>query len=216
MIRSSCWIDCRRRRRRDGRRAGSSRARIDFTRLGAFGHSMGGVMAGQFCVEDRRCRAGLNLDGIPQYGTMIDATMSRPFMMVYSARPGRAGASDAIYRRVRPPVLPRRRAGHPAPRLHRHGVLGRTAARAAGDRPDCPGANRRHHPRRWSGSSSTRNSWAGARRCCPGRRGFRKSRSGHSRRRHGDGRATPRIIALVSPAEPSWLPVRWARLNQRN
>jgi predicted dienelactone hydrolase len=77
--------------------------RIDMTRLGVFGHSMGGVTAGQFCVEDRRCKAGLNLDGIPQYGTMIDTTMSRPFLMVYSARPGRAGASDAIYRRAARP-----------------------------------------------------------------------------------------------------------------
>jgi len=74
-------------------------ARIDLPRLGVFGHSMGGVTAAQFCVEDRRCAAGLNLDGIPQYGTMIDAAMSRPFLMVYSARPGRAGASDPIYRR---------------------------------------------------------------------------------------------------------------------
>jgi predicted dienelactone hydrolase len=74
--------------------------RLDLTRLGAAGHSMGGVMAGQFCVEDRRCKAGLNLDGIPQYGTMIDAKMPAPFMMVYSARPGRAGASDYIYSRA--------------------------------------------------------------------------------------------------------------------
>src|SRR6185436_14303265 len=48
---------------------------------------------------------------------------------------------------LRTPVLPRRRAGYPSPRLPRHGVLGRTAARAAGDGPDCPGENRRHHPR---------------------------------------------------------------------
>ena len=74
-------------------------ARLDLSRLGAAGHSMGGVMAGQFCVEDRRCKAGLNLDGIPQYGTMIDTPMPAPFMMVYSGRPGRAGASDLIYRR---------------------------------------------------------------------------------------------------------------------
>lgn len=73
-------------------------AALDMTRIGVFGHSMGGVTAAQFCLEDRRCRAGLNLDGIPQYGTMIDASMQRPFLMVYSARPGRLGASDAIYR----------------------------------------------------------------------------------------------------------------------
>jgi predicted dienelactone hydrolase len=74
-------------------------AKLDLSRLGAAGHSMGGVMAGQFCVEDRRCKAGLNLDGIPQYGTMIDTPMPAPFMMVYSGRPGRAGASDLIYSR---------------------------------------------------------------------------------------------------------------------
>jgi len=61
---------------------------------------MGGVISGAFCLEDRRCRAGLNLDGIPQYGTMIDRRMPQPFLMVYSARPGRTGASDAIYRRA--------------------------------------------------------------------------------------------------------------------
>ena len=60
---------------------------------------MGGVAAGQFCVEDRRCKAGLNLDGIPQYGTMIDTPMPAPFLMVYSGRTGRAGASDIIYKR---------------------------------------------------------------------------------------------------------------------
>jgi dienelactone hydrolase len=80
--------------------AGPLASRLDLGRLGAFGHSMGGVTSGQFCLEDRRCRAGLNLDGIPQYGTMIDKKLSQPFLMVYSARPGRTGASDAIYRRA--------------------------------------------------------------------------------------------------------------------
>jgi dienelactone hydrolase len=80
--------------------AGRLASRLDLGRLGAFGHSMGGVTSGQFCLEDRRCRAGLNLDGIPQYGTLIDQRLSVPFLMVYSARPGRTGASDAIYRRA--------------------------------------------------------------------------------------------------------------------
>jgi dienelactone hydrolase len=83
--------------------AGRLAERLDMTRVGVFGHSMGGVTAAQFCVEDRRCKAGLNLDGIPQYGTMIDASMPHPFLMVYSARPGRLGASDAIYRRAAHP-----------------------------------------------------------------------------------------------------------------
>jgi predicted dienelactone hydrolase len=74
--------------------------RVDLSRVGVFGHSMGGVVAGQFCVEDRRCRAGLNLDGIPQSGTMVDTTMPAPFLMVYSGRPGRLGANDVLYRRA--------------------------------------------------------------------------------------------------------------------
>ena len=74
-------------------------AKLDLSRLGVAGHSMGGVAGGQLCVEDRRCKAALNLDGIPQYGTMIDTLMPAPFLMVYSGRAGRAGASDIIYRR---------------------------------------------------------------------------------------------------------------------
>ena len=83
--------------------AGRLAARLDVRRVGAFGHSMGGVTAGQFCVDDARCAAGLNLDGIPQSGTMIDKPLSRPFLMVYSARPGRLGASDPIYQRAARP-----------------------------------------------------------------------------------------------------------------
>ena len=83
--------------------AGQIAGRVDMRRLGAFGHSMGGVTAAAFCVEDKRCRAALNLDGIPQYGSMVDASMARPFLMVYSERPGRLGASDAIYARAAHP-----------------------------------------------------------------------------------------------------------------
>ena len=88
-----------------GGAAGRLIARLDTRSVGVFGHSMGGVTAAAFCVEDRRCRAGLNLDGIPQYGSMIDTPMPRPFLMVYSARPGRTGASDAIYRRAANPYI---------------------------------------------------------------------------------------------------------------
>src|SRR6185295_15007204 len=83
--------------------AGLLAGRFDLTRLGALGHSMGGVTAAQFCSEDRRCRAALNLDGIPQYGPLIDKSLGRPFLMVYSARAGRLGASDAIYARAASP-----------------------------------------------------------------------------------------------------------------
>jgi dienelactone hydrolase len=78
-------------------------AKVDTQRIGAFGHSMGGVASAHFCLEDARCKAALNLDGIPQYGAMIDRTMAKPLLMVYSARPGREGASDPIYRRAAHP-----------------------------------------------------------------------------------------------------------------
>jgi hypothetical protein len=58
---------------------------------------MGGVAAAQFCAEENACRGALNLDGIPQYGPMIDTRLNKPILMVYSARPGRAGANDSIY-----------------------------------------------------------------------------------------------------------------------
>src|SRR5262249_43381893 len=77
--------------------------RVDPARFGVFGHSMGGVAAGEFCLGDKRCAAVMNLDGVPQYGSMIDAPLKRPLMMAYSARPGRLGASDAIYRRAATP-----------------------------------------------------------------------------------------------------------------
>jgi len=79
--------------------AGRIASKIDLTRLGVAGHSMGGVAGAEFCVEDRRCKAALNLDGIPQYGRMIGTPMPAPFLMVYSGRTGRAGASDIIYKR---------------------------------------------------------------------------------------------------------------------
>lgn len=76
---------------------------LELSRFGAFGHSMGGVAAGEFCLGEPRCAAVLNLDGIPQYGAMIDRPLNRPLLMVYSARPGRAGASDPIYERAAKP-----------------------------------------------------------------------------------------------------------------
>ena len=83
--------------------AGRLAERLDLKRIGAFGHSFGGVAAGELCLEERRCRAALNLDGVPQYGAMAERRLARPFLMVYSARSGRAGASDAVYGRSASP-----------------------------------------------------------------------------------------------------------------
>jgi hypothetical protein len=83
--------------------AGRLASRLDMKAIGAFGHSMGGVTAAAFCAVDRHCTSGLNLDGIPQYGSLVDTRMNRPFLMVYSGRAGRLGAADVIYRRAAKP-----------------------------------------------------------------------------------------------------------------
>jgi predicted dienelactone hydrolase len=83
-------------------RAGSGSpfaGRLDLARLGAFGHSMGGITSAAYCARDPRCKAALNLDGSPQYGDLIDRPGTRPFLMVYAARPGRIGVSDLVYGR---------------------------------------------------------------------------------------------------------------------
>jgi hypothetical protein len=74
-----------------------------FAEWNAEDETMAGVTRATGDEAQVRCRAGLNLHGIPQYGTMIDASMLHPFLMVYSERPGRAGASDPIYRRAAHP-----------------------------------------------------------------------------------------------------------------
>ena len=73
--------------------------KLDLSRLGAFGHSMGGITSAAYCARDSRCRAAINLDGSPQYGDLIDKPGKTPFLMVYAPRPGRVGVSDLIYGR---------------------------------------------------------------------------------------------------------------------
>lgn len=85
--------------------AGRLASRLDLKGIGAFGHSMGGVTSAAFCAVARTCQAALNLDGIPQYGSLIDTPMNRPLLMVYSARAGRLGASDVVYRRAARPYV---------------------------------------------------------------------------------------------------------------
>jgi pimeloyl-ACP methyl ester carboxylesterase len=119
---------------------GALAASLDMSRVGVFGHSMGGVASAQFCLEDQRCKAGLNLDGIPQYGSVVDGDLKRPFLMVYSARPGRLGASDVVYRRAASPYyrVDVRETGHLDfsdmvfwPALHDRKITGPLAAERA-------------------------------------------------------------------------------------
>lgn len=57
--------------------------RLDMTRVGVFGHSLGGAVAAQFCHEDSRCKAGIDVDGAP-HGSVVQAGLSQPFMFLLS------------------------------------------------------------------------------------------------------------------------------------
>jgi predicted dienelactone hydrolase len=57
--------------------------RLDMTRVGVFGHSFGGAAALEFCHEDPRCKAGIDVDGAP-HGNVIQGGIDRPFLFLLS------------------------------------------------------------------------------------------------------------------------------------
>jgi len=63
--------------------SGNFTGRLDMQRLGMFGHSFGGATALQFCHDDRRCKAGIDIDGAP-YGSVVQEGLKQPFMIVLS------------------------------------------------------------------------------------------------------------------------------------
>ena len=56
---------------------------LDMTRVGLLGHSLGGAVAAQFCHEDARCTAGIDIDGAP-HGSVVQAGLRQPFMFLLS------------------------------------------------------------------------------------------------------------------------------------
>ncbi len=63
--------------------SGTFTGRLDTTRVGVFGHSFGGATALQFCYEDSRCKAGIDIDGAP-FGSVIQTGIHTPFMFLMS------------------------------------------------------------------------------------------------------------------------------------
>jgi len=57
--------------------------RLDLASVGIFGHSFGGATAAQFCHEDSRCKAGIDIDGNP-FGSVIDEGLTQPFLYLLS------------------------------------------------------------------------------------------------------------------------------------
>jgi dienelactone hydrolase len=63
--------------------SGRFRGRFDMARVGVFGHSFGGATAAQFCHDDLRCKAGIDLDGAP-FGSVVGEGLHQPFLFVLS------------------------------------------------------------------------------------------------------------------------------------
>lgn len=77
--------------------------RLDLDRLGVAGMSFGGATAGAFCVADRRCKAGLNLDGFHYGEGMADAVVPVPFF-IFAARRAEIPINDFFYRHASGPM----------------------------------------------------------------------------------------------------------------
>jgi predicted dienelactone hydrolase len=54
---------------------------LDLERVGIMGFSNGGAAAGQFCVTDARCKAGINFTGF-MYGDIVDMNLVQPFLFL--------------------------------------------------------------------------------------------------------------------------------------
>lgn len=57
--------------------------RLDLDHVGVFGHSLGGATALQFCHDDARCEAGVDLDGLA-LGNVVREGLHQPFMFLMS------------------------------------------------------------------------------------------------------------------------------------
>jgi dienelactone hydrolase len=67
--------------------------RLDMQRVGVFGHSLGVATALQFCHDDSRCKAGIDVDGAP-LGSVVADGVTQPFMFLLSDHKGESDAGE--------------------------------------------------------------------------------------------------------------------------
>jgi predicted dienelactone hydrolase len=70
--------------------------RLDLGSVGVFGHSFGGATAAQFCHDDARCKAGIDMDGRP-FGSVIRESLTQPFLYLVSDH---GGEKDEVSRQI--------------------------------------------------------------------------------------------------------------------
>lgn len=62
---------------------GRFRGRLNLHAVGVMGHSFGGATAAEFCGQDSRCTAAVDIDGIP-FGEVVHKKLDRPLMFLMS------------------------------------------------------------------------------------------------------------------------------------
>jgi dienelactone hydrolase len=67
--------------------------RLDMQWVGVFGHSLGGATALQFCHDDSRCKAGIDVDGAP-LGCVVADGVTQPFLFLLSNHKGESDAGE--------------------------------------------------------------------------------------------------------------------------
>jgi dienelactone hydrolase len=60
---------------------GPCAGRLDLSRIGVLGHSLGGAAAAELCRVDRRCDAGVNMDGL-FWGEVAESGVPVPFLLL--------------------------------------------------------------------------------------------------------------------------------------
>jgi predicted dienelactone hydrolase len=83
---------------------GRFKGKLDMQKVGIVGHSLGGATAAQFCHDDVRCKAGIDIDGMP-FGSVIHDGLHQPFFFIMSDHSRESGSEartvenniDSIY-----------------------------------------------------------------------------------------------------------------------
>jgi dienelactone hydrolase len=74
---------------------GRFKGKLDLQKVGIVGHSLGGATAAQFCHDDTRCKAGIDIDGIP-FGSVVQESLHQPFFFILSDHRRESGSESSI------------------------------------------------------------------------------------------------------------------------
>jgi dienelactone hydrolase len=73
---------------------GRFKRKFGMQKVGLAGHSLGGATAAQFCHDDPRCKAGIDIDGMP-FGSVIQDGLHQPFFFLMSDHSSEESGSES-------------------------------------------------------------------------------------------------------------------------